>query len=160
MCLSWFMEKFFSPFRGFATQGGKSHPYFSSVRDFHSYEERENFTITSHILAWIPKICIKNISKFGNYSEKAFNVRQQLKKMIFGKLTKCSLGPFHQRRWNNHSTSAGDTSRGGITIPPLLVIFSPKNAIRYGIFRPLVVILSFHFLQGNEISIHCKPLKI
>ena len=25
----------FSPFRGFATQGGKSHPYFSSVRDWH-----------------------------------------------------------------------------------------------------------------------------
>ena len=156
MCLEWWMEKF-------------THPYFSSVRDFHSYEERENFTITSHILAWIPKICIKNISKFGNYSEKAFNVRQQLKKMVFGKLTKCSLGPFHQQRWNGYSTSAGDTSkggitippllvitsRGGITIPPLLVIFSPKNAIRYGIFRPLVVILSFHSLHRNA---YCIPL--
>ena len=137
MCLEWWMEKF-------------THPYFSSVRDFHSYEERENFTITSHILAWIPKICIKNISKFGNYSEKAFNVRQQLKKMVFGKLTKCSLGPFHQQRWNGYSTSAGDTSKGGITIPPLLVIFSPKNAIRYGIFRSLVVILSFHSLHRND----------
>ena len=136
MCLEWWMEKF-------------THPYFSSVRDFHSYEERENFTITSHILAWIPKICIKNISKFGNYSEKAFNVRQQLKKMVFGKLTKCSLGPFHQQRWNGYSTSAGDTSKGGITIPPLLVIFSPKSAIRYGIFRPLVVILCFRSLHRN-----------
>ena len=41
---------------------------------------------------------------------------------------------------------------GGITIPPLLVIFSPKNAIRYGIFRPLVVILSFRSLHRNGYS--------
>ena len=122
MCLERWMEKF-------------THPYFSSVRDFHSYEERENFTITSHILAWIPKICIKNISKFGNYSEKAFNVRQQLKKWFSESWQNVPLDHF--------------TSRGGITIPPLLVIFSPKNAIRYGIFRPLVVILSFCSLHRN-----------
>ena len=73
--------------------------------------------------------------------------------LVFGKLTKCSLGPFHQQRWNGYSTSAGDTSKGGITIPPLLVIFSPKNAIRYGIFRPLVVILSFRSLHRNVHSL-------
>ena len=97
-------------------------------------------------------------------------MRQQLKKMVFGKLTKCSLGPFHQQRWNGYSTSAGDTSkggitippllvitsRGGITIPPLLVIFSPKNAIRYGIFRPLVVILSFRSLHRNGVFSQSK----
>ena len=37
---------------------------------------------------------------------------------------------------------------------PLIKNFSVKNSIGYGIFRPLVVILSFHSLQGND---QCYP---
>ena len=33
-------------------------------------------------------------------------------------------GKDHQQRWNGYSTCAGITSRGGITIPPLLVKWS------------------------------------